>query len=238
MIRFIPLAACLLSLPPGARAAADPNVQSLDELRAVAERFLLQAAGRDGREIQVEIGRLDPRLRLVACPQPVEPFLGPGSQPRGNTAVGLRCDGATPWKLYIPATVRQKFVVLTASRAVPRGRVLSSEDILAEERWLTHPPTGALDSPDQAIGRLATRSLQAGNLLNGAALKAPQVVRRGQTVVLSLNEGPIDIQMSGEALGPGAPGDRIQVRNASSRRVVEGVVTEGGGVRVTGSAGP
>ena len=238
MHRFIALAVCLMGLPPGVPAAEVPAVQSLDELRAVAERFLVQAAGRDGREIQVEIGRLDPRLRLVACPGPVEPFMGPGSQPRGNTAVGLRCDGAAPWKLYVPATVRQKFVVLTAARAIPRGRVLTPEDVLPEERWLTNAPPGALDSPELALGRAATRSLQAGNVLIAAALKAPQVIRRGQTVVLSLNEGPIDIQMSGEALGPGAPGDRIQVRNASSRRVVEGVVTEGGGVRVLGAASP
>ena len=40
------------------------------------------------------------------------------------------------------------------------------------------------------------------------------------------------LKLSGEALGPGAPGDRIKVRNTSSRRVVEGVVTEDGGVRV------
>ena len=234
----IALAACLLGLLPGVRAGEAPNIQSLDDLRATAERFLQQAAARDGREVQVEIGRLDPRLRLVACPGPVEPFLGPGSQPRGNTAVGLRCDGAAPWKLYVPATVRQKFVVLTAARAIPKGRTLTTEDILPEERWLTSAPPGALDSPVLAVGRLATRSLQAGSLLNGAALKAPQLVRRGQTVVLSLNEGPIDIQLSGEALGPGAPGDRIQVRNASSRRVVEGVVTEGGEVRVLGAASP
>ena len=238
MKRLIAFAACLLSLPSAALAGEAPNIQSLDELRAVAERFLRQAAGREGRAIEVEIGRLDPRLRLIACPGEVEPFLGPGNQPRGNTSVGLRCDGATPWKLYVPATVRQKFVVLTAARAIPRGRVLTMEDILPEERWLTQVPPGALDSPDLAVGRLATRSLQAGNLLHGGALKAPQMIRRGQTVVLSLSEGPIDIQLSGEALGPGAPGDRIQVRNASSRRVVEGVVTDGGGVRVVGAAGP
>ena len=99
-------------------------------------------------------------------------------------------------------------------------------------------PAGTLDDPALAVGRLATRSLQAGALLNDAALKAPQVVRRGQTVVLSLEEGPIGIQLSGEALGPGAPGDRIKVRNTSSRRVVEGVVTEDGGVRVLGAAAP
>ena len=224
----------LLALPLTAPAAEPGAVQSLDALRATAEAFLLRESAREGREIQVEIGRLDPRLRLVACPAPVEAFLGPGSRARGNTSVGLRCDGESPWKLYLPASVRQKFVTLTAARAIPRGRILTPEDVQTEERWLAEAPPGALDNAAMAVGRAATRALQPGNLLNSGALKAPQLIRRGQTVTLSLNDGPIDIQMSGEALGPGAAGDRIQVRNASSRRVVEGVVTESGSVLVTG----
>ena len=235
MIRSLSLAACLLTFAEGAQANAPAGVQSLDALREIAERFLQEANARERREVQVEIGRLDPRLRLVACAEPVEAFLGPGNRFRGRTSVGLRCDGASPWKLYVPATVRQKFVVLTAAKAIPRGRLLTEDDIQTEERWLVDTLPGSLDNPAEATGRQATRSLQAGSVLNAAALKAPQVIRRGQTVVLSLNDGPIDIQMSGEALGPGAPGDRIQVRNASSRRVVEGVVTEAGSVRIVGS---
>ena len=67
------------------------DFQDQDEILASARAFLeaeqLKALDRRG---EVEMGRLDPRLRLAACPGKLEAFLPPGAQTMGNTTVGVR----------------------------------------------------------------------------------------------------------------------------------------------------
>jgi flagella basal body P-ring formation protein FlgA len=57
-------------------------------------------------------------------------------------------------------------------------------------------------------------------------------VRRGQTVVVISGSPGFEVRATGEALNDGQSGDRIQVRNRQSRRILEGQVEASGVVRV------
>jgi flagellar basal body P-ring formation protein FlgA len=60
-----------------------------------------------------------------------------------------------------------------------------------------------------------------------------RLVRRGETVTVVSRSGGIEVRAGGTALTDGARGERIRVRNDSSRRIVEGVVTAAGRIEVT-----
>jgi flagella basal body P-ring formation protein FlgA len=84
----------------------------------------------------------------------------------------------------------------------------------------------------QAIGFVAKRSIPAGRILTAHMVQAPRLVQAGQQVILLATTPQLEVRMKGKALSDGSEGDVIQVRNLRSRRVVEGVVTHAGVVRV------
>lgn len=228
------LLAVFLSLSSGQVQAAE---QPLESIRSAVSNFLQQESGKNAQAVQVEVGRLDPRLRLAACTTPLSVYLPPGAHVPGNTSVGVRCDGVIPWALFVPASVRQKFVVVTAAQTLTRGKLLAPADLRVESRYLMSLPTGALGDPAMAVGRVVTRQLATGSLVTEGALREERAVRRGQSVTLSLVAGSLVIRVAGTALKDGALGDRITVRNTTSNRVVEGVIIEAGVVEV-GSTRP
>lgn len=222
------LAIALGALVVEARA----DFQPLDDIRAVARGFLLSEAGGADSGADVEVGRLDARLRLRRCSVPLTPYLPPGGRVSGHTSVGVRCEGEVPWSLFVPALVRHEQPLVVAARPISRGATLTAEDVTTVTRLLPSAPGGVLASPDAAIGRVAMRDIAAGSTLNASQLKAPQVVRRGQSVTLSLASGSVAVRVAGTALRDGTLGERIPVRNVNSKRVVEGVVLADGVVEV------
>jgi len=222
-----------LALALGALAVeARAEIQALDEIRGTARDFLLAEAG--GREagVEVEVGRLDARLKLQRCSLPLTPFMPPGGRTSGHTSIGVRCEGDMPWTLFVPALVRRAQDLVVAARPIARGTTLSAADLTTVTKLLPNAPAGVLESPEAALGRVAMRDIAAGTALNANQLKAPQIVRRGQAVTLSLASGPVAVRVAGTALKDGTLGERIPVRNANSKRVVEGVVLADGLVEV------
>ncbi|HMM78338.1 MAG TPA: flagellar basal body P-ring formation chaperone FlgA [Gammaproteobacteria bacterium] len=222
-----------LALALGAVAVeARAEIQALDDIRGAARDFLLAEAG--GREagVEVEVGRLDARLKLQRCSLPLTPFMPPGGRTSGHTSVGVRCEGDMPWTLFVPALVRRAQDLVVAARPIARGTILSAADVTTVTKLLPNAPAGMLESPEVALGRIAMRDIAAGTALNANQLKAPQIVRRGQAVTLSLASGPVAVRVAGTALKDGTLGERIPVRNANSKRVVEGVVLADGLVEV------
>jgi flagella basal body P-ring formation protein FlgA len=211
---------------------ARAEVQALDDIRGIAHDFLLAEAGGQEAGIDVEVGRLDARLRLQRCSRPLTPFMPPGGRANGHTAVGVRCEGDMPWTLFVPALVRRAQDLVVAARPIARGTTLVAADVSTVTKLLPNAPAGVIESADYALGRVALRDIAAGTTLNAHQLKAPQVVRRGQPVTLSLASGPVAVRVAGTALKDGTLGERIPVRNVNSKRVVEGVVLADGVVEV------
>jgi flagella basal body P-ring formation protein FlgA len=206
----------------------------LADIRVAVADFLQSQTQNSAQKVQIEVGQLDARLRLAACVQPLSLTLPPGARLQGMTSVSVKCEAPSPWSLFVPATIRREFGVLVAKQNIPRGKILTESDLKLEVQVLTNMPPGAIAEVSSAVGQLALRAISAGAPVNQSALKARETVRRGQTVTLSLDSGPIAIAVSGTALQGGAVGERIAVRNNNSKRVVEGVIQDSGVVVVEG----
>jgi pilus assembly protein CpaB len=64
--------------------------------------------------------------------------------------------------------------VLVAAREVAGGAVLSAPDVERRALRVTDLPAGALDDPDQVVGRAVSAPLAAGQVLTPLALVAPR----------------------------------------------------------------
>lgn len=209
-----------------------------DDLIGASETFLeqavsdyLQRSNIAGRH-EIQINRLDPRLRLPLCDQELTTSLESPAQPIGRVTLRVRCDGSSPWTVFVPGQVRLYREVVTAIRPLKRDNVVTEMDISLAERDIGLLNQGYLTSLKQAIGKKLTRALLPDQVLAPVHVQQAEVIRKGDQVVISAHSGGISVRMPGEALSDGALGKQISVRNQRSKRVVKGRVTGPGQVEV------
>ena len=220
-----------LTSPAGATTA---DIESPGKITAAAKAFLERAAQEQhtGR-IQVKMGRLDPRLRLTACNVPLEAFQPAGARSSGHTSVGVRCPGPATWSIYLSADIDVFAKALVVTRPLARDAALETGDVQLVETEVSALGQGYLQAPEDIEGMVTRRPINAGTVLIPAMIKAPHIVKRGDRVRLQSGQGPIQVEMMGEAINNGARGERVRVRALNSKRVVEGWVVSASVVKMT-----
>jgi flagella basal body P-ring formation protein FlgA len=214
------------------RSAAAADVQSLTSIRDSVERYIRADFQALGKISAVEVAQLDPRLQLAACEQPLSPFIPNGQRRLGNVTIGIRCDGARPWTLYVPVRIVSSVNIMTAARSLPRGSILTSQDIVVVERDPSTLPYGFFTDAAELLGQQLKRGIRPGEAFSPAMVAPPPLVERGQIVWIATEAGSLKVSMQGEALTAGAAGQRIRVRNLSSKRVLEAEVVSANLVRI------
>ncbi|HEY5808708.1 MAG TPA: flagellar basal body P-ring formation chaperone FlgA, partial [Povalibacter sp.] len=179
----------------------------------------------------VSANRLDPRLRLTECVQPLEASLPNSAMPGARATVGVRC-GAPAWTIYVPVTVEIEAPILVLRRALARRSPVDPADVELQTRRLPGIESGFISDLGNLQGRRLKRALPAGAPLTADVLVPDVLVKRGQQVTLLAASGPFEIRAQGEALSDGSEHERIRVQNVTSRKVVEGVVENSTTVRV------
>lgn len=219
--RRLLLGICLMWAIPA--VAVKPH--SLDDIRRTVEEFVSAEYRELGQLSGVEVGRLDPRLRLAQCEQPLTPFLPHGRGRGSHVTVGVRCAGAKPWTLYVPAQITVHVEVLTAAGTLARGSVLKESDLRPIARDIAALPHGYYRDARALVGMQLRRPLRPGEVISPAMVERAALIERGQALWLVGTSGGVSVSMKGEALEDGALGERIQVRNLSSKRIIEAEVT-------------
>ena len=134
----------------------------------------------------------------------------------------------------VPVTARTdaRGSVVVTKQAVPRGSVLTADDVAVEERNQRDVPDDALTTPAQAIGMETKVALAAAAPLPRTALAAPVVVKKGELVTVIVETPLMRLSVAGQALEAGAVGSGIKVMNRASKQTVAGRVIEHGVVLV------
>lgn len=214
-------------------AATGKEFHPLKDIEKSAEEFLrqhLSSISSDGFDIR--INPLDHRLKLKFCSAPLEAYLPAGAKLHGKTTVGIRCNGSKPWKVFVPVNLVVYENVLAAKRHILRGEVIKAADLIMTKNEITVTSRNNFHNFEKAAGLIAKRSIPAGKIITTNVVRAPRLVQRGQEVILLATTPQLEVRMKGKALSDGSKGDIIQVRNLKSKRIVEGVVTHLGIVKV------
>jgi flagella basal body P-ring formation protein FlgA len=235
MSRFLVLFLLLACLGSPARSAdaMTPN-ESI-------ERFVANEAGAAviplgaGARVEVELGRLDPRLRLAACSN-IEPFMPPGIRLWGRTHIGLRCADsgaqAARWQVFLPVTVRVFGPALVATRPIAAGQSFAADDLsMIEVEW-TREAQGVLTDTAQLDGRVTSRPIATGQPIPLAALRAPQAVAAGDQVRIVGRGIGFSVAAQAVALNTALDGQSVRVR-LDSGRILTGTARTGRWVEVS-----
>jgi flagellar basal body P-ring formation protein FlgA len=210
----------------------DESIESIATIRAAAESYVKSLIP-PGGENTVTVGALDSRLRRAHCPAKyLTASLLAGLSLQARSTIGVTCAGPVHWTIYVPVTVESTIDVLVLKHPTDRDSRLGPTDVTVERRRTAGPGNLYLTAPAELSGRTVRRPLPAGTTLAVDMFTADLVVRRGQQVTLLSSGGMIEVRAVGRAMTDGAQGSRIQVRNLSSDRVIEGVIESADLVRV------
>jgi flagella basal body P-ring formation protein FlgA len=227
VLRVVAVAAVVLAATAVRLARAQeapgwaPDAALVKEVETMARTGAGTAVGPQdddrGLRVEVQVGKLDPRLKLAPCPH-VEAYLPPGAPVFGTTRMGLRCtDGAKRWNVSLPLMVHvfARAAVVTANLGA--GTVLEPAQLSEAEVDLGAAPGTALRDTGPAVGRTLARNLNAGAPLHQADLKPRQYFAAGETVrVVALGSG-WQVVTEGQAMNAGVEGQPARVRTESGR---------------------
>jgi flagella basal body P-ring formation protein FlgA len=205
----------------GAMGAAAAQPGSVDAVQAQIQQLAQQAsAGMPaGTRVEVEVGTLDPRLKLAACAR-ITPYLPTGMRLWGRAQVGLRCTEGARWSVYLPVTVKVFAKAWTVNQPLALGTVVSAAHLQLDEVDIAAEPSPVILQAQAAIGRPLARALRPGQVLRDADLKPRQWFAAGDTVrIVSVGAG-FAISADGQALSNGIEGQPIKVRTEGGRVVI------------------
>ncbi len=224
-----PWLVALALLAASAAARADPPLESPQRLAALARAAAAQASGRAASEL--EVGTIDPRLRLPACTTPPAARLAPGTRSPAQLTVELRCT-TPPWRQYVAVRIHAQEPVVVAARPLGRLTAVTADDLAVAERDLGSLPAGYFRRAEDVVGRIAQRTIGAGEVLVPGAVRPPPLVRRGQSVTVIAHAGALAVRTAGIVEADAGLAERVRVRNAVTGRPVEGVVRSSDTVEV------
>lgn len=227
---LIAFGAPLVSAPARAVIGADQVAAAADQLLEKHSESLRQQYGQSVR-IEASVDRVDPRLQMADCSSPLEAELK-STRAVGRVNVQVRCEGDSPWSLYVPAAVNLYRPVVVLVAPVPRGEQLRADDLELREFEISRINGSYFTDIDAATGMVARRRLSPDQPLIAAYLRPPLAIHKGDAVILTASSEGLMVKMPGVALADGETGQQISVRNTQSDRVVEALVTGPGQVEV------
>ncbi|MGR6839089.1 flagellar basal body P-ring formation chaperone FlgA [Aliivibrio wodanis] len=198
-------------------------------IKQTAESFIqAQIEVPNNGTLHIEATRIDSRIHATDCPSPLIASLTGRLNSSGNTSVLIECKPDN-WKVYVPVKTDLLMPLVTAISSLSRGHTISRHDLtLTLINSRTYRRGGYL-SIDELIGSRIKRSVRAGEVIEKNDIC---MVCRNDSVIIKAIKGNLSIVTKGTALGDGALGDKVNVKNNKSKRIVNGRVISVGEVQV------
>ena len=215
--------------------ANTPDLSTAERINAAATDFLEDFRTEQealGREIAYDLGSVDPRLNLADCTEPLAVEFSGDPMRTTRATLQVACRGEQPWRIFLKANVEIQAEGWVSRRAIARGAQLDRGMLEATTVTLNTNRRSGLTDPEDMIGMLARRNINAGTPITPNLLEAPEDVSRGDRVIIRAGGSTFSIQTRGEAQRGGHVGDQITVINENSGRSVRARITGPGEVDI------
>jgi flagellar basal body P-ring formation protein FlgA len=203
-----------------------------DVLDAVRSALI---AGGASSDCDVELaGFTPPLVPEDADPRPVVSDLDyDANAGRFSAVLSIAGKEMEPIHLRVAGRVDDTTDVPVATGRLFPGSVLRAEDVHLARVHVDMLRADVVRRMSDTIGMELKQQIAPGQPIGQGELTRPALVRKGATVLMLLDSPGIALTAQGQALEPGAIGERIRVLNPTSRAVVEAEVIGSGRVRVT-----
>lgn len=128
-------------------------------------------------------------------------------------------------KFTIRANARAWETQLVAATPLAYRQVLRDTDLTEHRTLVDHLPDEPLLTRSQAIGQQAARDLKPGTILTARMVDPVALIKTGQFVTVTLDQGAIRIKTVVRALESGSYGQTVRVKNEATHDTYEVIVT-------------
>lgn len=125
--------------------------------------------------------------------------------------------------------------VPVAARYIKFGEIIQSGDLNNLKVKLDTIKNSDTSTTIEIVGMQAKKYISAGSVIKKTDVANPPVIKNNDPVSIIYSSGAINLKTSGVALGAGAVGDMIKVKNSTSGIVVLGRIINNNTVQVSGS---
>lgn len=125
-------------------------------------------------------------------------------------------------------------MVPVASNYIKIGDTVQKSDIITKKVRLDKMQKGYATEFKEVVGMQAKKYIAAGNMFKINDISMPPVLKNNDPVNIVYSSGAINLKTTGVALGAGAVGDMIKVKNVNSGAVLLGQIINKNTVRVGG----
>ncbi|KQW70486.1 flagellar basal body ring protein [Phenylobacterium sp. Root77] len=151
----------------------------------------------------------------------------------GFRRIVVRSGASGPGMASSAVAARGNVEVLTYARSLSAGEIVQPQDLV----WgkAAAAPSDAPSDSDAIIGLAAKRPLRAGAAVSARDVSAPQVIKAGELITVTYEDGGISLVLQGKAMSAASLGDTLAVQNVTSKKVIQAVAS-GPGQAVVGPA--
>jgi len=230
--RIIALLVGILS-PWAVISAEKPSLTEnhADIRKAVKQYLTNKSTEQQFDDVQIDIGLLDPRLKLAKCDTLLNTRLRKEFKP-GNLSVSVSCNNERPWKIYIQAKVSAYKSVYIAKASLMRGESIRASSVELAKRDITTLNGRYFSDINGIRGYIAKRTIHQGQVISPVLLTKAKLIKRGEMITIIADSSGVRVRMKGKALNDAAAGEQVRVKNKQSNRIIEGIAIKRGHVKV------
>ncbi len=142
-----------------------------------------------------------------------------------NLRAVISVDGKVERRVSMAAWVDFEAPVVMATRNLKRLDVLSQSDVEVGMANVSRLPNGVISDPASVQGMRIRQGVEGGKVLYARMLEKPPLVERGDDVTITASSNSMSITTLGQAKESGGLGDRINVENLMSKKLITCRVT-------------
>lgn len=130
----------------------------------------------------------------------------------------------------LAGAARANVEVLAYARSLSAGEIVQPQDLV----WvkMAGAPMDAPRDADAVIGLAAKRPLREGAAVQSRDVAAAQVIKTGDLITITYEDGGISLSLQGKAMAAAATGDVFAVQNPLSKKIIQAVATGPGSAAV------
>lgn len=223
----------IIALSIATKANAEPVVPSISAISELAKALINEKISvPSNAKVEILPQTIDSRLLPSQCASPIRVELASDREISRNNTVKVSCDTpdlAYPWQIFMSVRVDILFPVVVASETLAPGELISPTQV--EIRY---------------VDQNSLRGMQFSNTsqLSGVRVKRRVAknfpifannlcfVCKNDSVSIYVRSSNFVLKTVGEALQDGNIGDQIRVKNSSSNKELDAIVTAIGEVEV------
>lgn len=141
-------------------------------------------------------------------------------------------NGRIEQRIWVNTKIAVLVDVVVTKGSLGRYQPITAEDIDLQQMDLADLPSDVIQDSEAVIGKRTVRAIPANTVLRSDVVELPPLVRRGDIVTLVAESDSLKVTALGEVRKTGRLGERIQVINVDSRKVLYGRVIDAKTVKV------